>query len=86
MKITSSILLLLVCIYSLNGKKSTSRCSKGCPFIYEPRCASNGQTYDNECLMTIAQCELGRSLELIRMGRCGNEENENEESLRTAKN
>ena len=55
------------------GETSTKHCSKGCPFIYEPRCASNGQTYDNECLMKIAECELGKSLETIKMGNCKND-------------
>jgi hypothetical protein len=48
-----------------------------CPKIYKPICASNGQTYDNECefgnALFIAQ-SLGQSLKIVHQGACKDDE------------
>ncbi|KAJ3099545.1 hypothetical protein HDU97_002946, partial [Phlyctochytrium planicorne] len=39
------------------GTTALPSCEKGCPKIYQPVCGSNGITYSNECLFSIAQCK-----------------------------
>jgi len=56
---------------ALTTTKMTRRCTRGCPFNYDPRCASDGNTYDNECLMEIAQCESNGKLEIVKLAPCG---------------
>ncbi|XP_066948313.1 four-domain proteases inhibitor-like isoform X2 [Macrobrachium rosenbergii] len=33
------------------------RCPQICPFIYDPVCGSNGQSYGNDCELGVAACE-----------------------------
>ena len=63
-------LLILANNKQFTDNQGNIQCSTGCPFNYEPRCASNHKTYDNKCLMEIAECQLGHKLKLVRMGRC----------------
>ena len=45
------------------------RCQRICPLIHKPVCASNGQTYSNECVFEKARCEES-DLEMIHSGEC----------------
>ena len=45
-------------------------CNKVCPRIYAPVCASDGKTYNNECLMQVAACESGQNLVVVEQGPC----------------
>ena len=40
------------------GKKATCQCRKKCPRHYDPVCASNGETYNNMCLLELTACLL----------------------------
>ena len=48
-------------------------CGKSCPRILRPVCASNGQTFGNECLFQIFQCQAqknGDEVVLVHEGEC----------------
>ncbi|XP_057305944.1 turripeptide Pal9.2-like isoform X2 [Hydractinia symbiolongicarpus] len=69
--------IYLFCIFfSLAGfaiGRSDEKCSRGCPFNYELVCASNGQSYDNICLMELAACESKTELHVVKHGKCDGE-------------
>uniref|UniRef100_A0A7N6B1A6 Agrin n=1 Tax=Anabas testudineus TaxID=64144 RepID=A0A7N6B1A6_ANATE len=52
-----------------------------CPPEKNPLCASDGQTYPNECAMTATSMQKGIKLRKIHAGKCGNAENCTEECL-----
>ena len=44
---------------------------KGCPRSYDPVCASNGLTYDNECYLRTVVCANNlEGVEVDHEGRC----------------
>ena len=45
-------------------------CADVCPFLYEPKCGSNGETYSNQCWLTKAACEQGIEITMVFDGRC----------------
>ena len=44
-------------------------CERGCPYIYDPQCGSDGKTYPNMCMFENAQCK-DPSLKLVHSGQC----------------
>eukprot|EP00121_Abeoforma_whisleri_P013769 Awhi_evm3s12702 len=51
-------------------KKHKDGCMRPCPRNYSPVCASNHQTYANECLMAVAACDLEIELTVSIQGAC----------------
>ena len=50
-------------------------CPRRCPFDFSPVCASNGQTYDNECKFKFEKCTSGNTdWEIIAREPCTDEE------------
>eukprot|EP00122_Pirum_gemmata_P013314 Pgem_evm1s12399 len=45
-------------------------CNRPCPKILMPVCASNGESYDNKCIMEMEMCKLGAELTVVSDGRC----------------
>ena len=53
----------------------TEDCPKRCPLDFSPVCASNGQTYDNECQFKFEKCTSGNTdLEIVDLEPCSDEE------------
>lgn len=46
-------------------------CQKSCPATKQPVCGSNGQTYNNECLMKQNSCKKRDDIQLIVKAPCG---------------
>nr|KAI8753424.1 Agrin [Biomphalaria glabrata] len=65
--ITVCVCLLVIALASVLAQ---AQCPMFCPRIYAPVCASNGQTYANECEMRLASCEKQLDLTLAKQGPC----------------
>ncbi|GMS83831.1 hypothetical protein PENTCL1PPCAC_6006 [Pristionchus entomophagus] len=59
-----------VCKVEEGTRKAQCRCSKQCTFDDEPVCATDGKTYQNECLMSVEACRSDRELAVYRRGPC----------------
>lgn len=51
--------------------KAACVCNKVCTRESEPYCASDGNTYSNNCTLQLAACESGESLTIVHPGECG---------------
>ena len=45
-------------------------CATVCPKVYDPVCGSNGQDYDNECLVNVSRCSTKRDITVASEGKC----------------
>ncbi|CAB4027527.1 Protease inhibitor, partial [Paramuricea clavata] len=45
-------------------------CQQFCPAIYAPVCGSDGKTYDNMCLLEVADCESEENITKVHDGPC----------------
>ncbi|XP_028411072.1 uncharacterized protein LOC114533678 [Dendronephthya gigantea] len=54
-------------------------CSTSCPKNYDPVCGSDGQDYNNECLLNVTVCTSRRTITVVKKGKC---EKDNDDSIR----
>lgn len=60
------------CGEASSGSASASECPDACTQEYNPVCGSNGKTYSNKCMLTIAQCDNpDANITLASEGECG---------------
>ena len=45
-------------------------CNRKCVRIFKPVCGSDGKTYNNECLLEVAQCRTRSDLRVSKEGAC----------------
>jgi hypothetical protein len=48
----------------------TPICNDACPAIFSPVCGSNGETYESDCFLEIAQCVSGGAVTKVSDGQC----------------
>ena len=60
------------CFYFMlqfDGFFPTDPCERKCLRSFKPVCGSDGKTYNNECLLEVAQCQT-RGLRIVNQGPC----------------
>jgi len=58
------------CEVAVQRPELNQECVRACPLNFAPVCASNGQTYPNECAMETSACVQGITLEVASQGAC----------------
>ena len=57
------------CTLDVNGEAQCA-CAQRCSLVFDPVCASDGETYPNECVFEITACALNGNLTLLHQGHC----------------
>jgi hypothetical protein len=53
-----------------SGISHMCACNSICRQYYDPVCGSDGQTYNNECLMNVSRCSTNRAITVVSRGKC----------------
>ncbi|XP_055542561.1 serine protease inhibitor dipetalogastin-like [Wyeomyia smithii] len=64
----NGILYISLLVAVVSGSSLKEPCA--CPRMFLPVCASNGLTYDNECLMHCAEHKQGITLDVVKRAAC----------------
>lgn len=57
----------------LSDPLEEDKCMRMCTAVYDPVCASDGQTYSNTCVMGIAACHRNKELTVVHKGECSSD-------------
>jgi hypothetical protein len=69
MKLT--LALTISCLGLATTAVQAAECPKACPAIVMPVCASNGKTYNNDCVFNIEKCKTNDTLlTIVKTGEC----------------
>ena len=68
--INSDLCQNVKCRFGARCENGKCVCPQNCPDVNEPVCASNGQTYANECEMRHRACSDSQELEVMQPGEC----------------
>ena len=66
------VILLIVFLFIVFYIKEP-KCPAGCPKILAPVCGSDGKTYDNMCLLEVADCKSEVNITKVHDGPCQSE-------------
>ncbi|KAM3719107.1 Agrin [Dirofilaria immitis] len=53
-----------------SDRRAECRCSQQCSMYSDPVCATDGNTYENECLMSVSSCRHDSEVMIYHKGRC----------------
>ncbi|CAL4097374.1 unnamed protein product, partial [Meganyctiphanes norvegica] len=53
-----------------DDREPVCRCNDVCTSHYDPVCATDGNTYTNECIMKVEACKVKQSMSIIYKGSC----------------